>query len=163
MRPDNRALCAGVINARAAHEQTPTLRTKRDLDAAVNAVVVANMGLVTRLARPRARRVRHMTLEDLVHEGAFGIMRALETFDPSRGLAFSTYASTAPSTTRSTPSGCLRAFTRPRQRSPGRRAPFGPERAVRSRTRRQRDLPDCDRGSLCWRERPPSRWLASTY
>ena len=34
-----------------------------------------------------------MTLEDLVHEGAFGIMRALETFDPSRGLAFSTYAS----------------------------------------------------------------------
>ncbi|TAN48388.1 MAG: sigma-70 family RNA polymerase sigma factor [Rhodospirillales bacterium] len=46
------------------------------------------------LVRAQARRFvgRHMMLEDLVGEGNLGLMRALDKFDPDRGVRFATYA-----------------------------------------------------------------------
>jgi RNA polymerase sigma factor (sigma-70 family) len=54
-------------------------------------MVRANMRLVAMLAR----RYHHPTLTflDLFQEGTFGLMRAVEKFQPARGVKFSTYAS----------------------------------------------------------------------
>ena len=53
-------------------------------------MMTANVRLVMTLAR----RYRHPTLSylDLVQEGILGLMRAVEKFEPSRGIKFSTYA-----------------------------------------------------------------------
>ena len=50
------------------------------------------IGLVHHVAREISRRTTAVELDDLVSAGTFGLMRALDTFDLSRGLAFSTYA-----------------------------------------------------------------------
>jgi RNA polymerase sigma factor FliA len=52
------------------------------------------LGLVHHAAREIAGRNPAMELGDLLSAGTLGLMRALETFDTSRGLAFSTYAMT---------------------------------------------------------------------
>jgi RNA polymerase sigma factor for flagellar operon FliA len=49
------------------------------------------IGLVHHVAREMSRRTR-LELDDLVSAGTFGLIRALDSFDLSRGLAFSTYA-----------------------------------------------------------------------
>lgn len=53
-------------------------------------MMTANVRLVMTLAR----RYRHPTLSylDLVQEGVLGLMRAVEKYDPDRGIKFSTYA-----------------------------------------------------------------------
>ena len=53
-------------------------------------IIEANQGLV----RSVARRYRGLGVpfEDLVQEGNIGLMRAIDKFDPSRGLKLSTYA-----------------------------------------------------------------------
>jgi RNA polymerase sigma factor FliA len=49
--------------------------------------------LVHHLARQTSRRIGpDVELDDLVGAGMLGLVRALEAFDPARGLAFSTYA-----------------------------------------------------------------------
>jgi RNA polymerase sigma factor for flagellar operon FliA len=50
------------------------------------------IGLVHHVAREMSRRTRAVELDDLVSAGTFGLIRALDSFDLSRGLAFSTYA-----------------------------------------------------------------------
>jgi RNA polymerase sigma factor for flagellar operon FliA len=50
------------------------------------------MGLVHHVAREMSRRTSAVELDDLVSAGTFGLIRALDSFDLSRGLAFSTYA-----------------------------------------------------------------------
>jgi RNA polymerase sigma factor for flagellar operon FliA len=50
------------------------------------------IGLVHHVAREMSRRTRAAELDDLVSAGTFGLIRALDSFDLSRGLAFSTYA-----------------------------------------------------------------------
>ena len=60
-------------------------------DAASEAMVLTNMGLVFHFARRYTER--GVELADLVQEGVFGLMRAVERFDPDRGVQFSTYAS----------------------------------------------------------------------
>jgi RNA polymerase sigma factor for flagellar operon FliA len=50
------------------------------------------IGLVHHVAREMSRRSSSVELDDLVSAGTFGLIRALDSFDLSRGLAFSTYA-----------------------------------------------------------------------
>lgn len=53
-------------------------------------LIEANMRLVISVAR--AYRCNHLPMEDLVSEGAVGLIYAAERFDPSRGFRFTTYA-----------------------------------------------------------------------
>jgi len=59
-------------------------------DAGRVAFVAANVRLVVAVAR----RYQHrgLPLDDLVQEGAVGLLRAVDLFDPARGYKFSTYA-----------------------------------------------------------------------
>lgn len=59
-------------------------------DEAVWQKVLANMGLVKFVANKYLGR--GMEYEDLVGEGTFGLVRAVQMFDPSKGVKFSTYA-----------------------------------------------------------------------
>lgn len=53
-------------------------------------LIECNMRLVINIAR--SYRCKSVPLEDLIQEGAIGLMQAAERFDPSRGFRFSTYA-----------------------------------------------------------------------
>ena len=67
-----------ATNARAA-------RAKRQL-------VTANLRLVNLVVNRHRSRARSLTHQDLMQEGALGLMRAADKFDPARGTAFSTCA-----------------------------------------------------------------------
>jgi RNA polymerase primary sigma factor len=54
--------------------------------------VRGNMRMVMSIARRSAPMVVHLTFEDLCQEGAVGLQRAAEKFDPARGYKFSTYS-----------------------------------------------------------------------
>lgn len=70
-------------------ELATRIQTWGDIEAR-NALVLGNMGLVHMVAR----RIRRETadVDDLVQVGMLGLIRATETFDPTRGVKFSTYA-----------------------------------------------------------------------
>lgn len=53
-------------------------------------LIANNVALVERLARRFARRGE--PYEDLVQSGTLGLIKALDRFDPARGVAFSSYA-----------------------------------------------------------------------
>jgi RNA polymerase primary sigma factor len=57
--------------------------------AARNAFVRANLRLVVAVARSYRRS--DVPLQDLIQEGNLGLMKAVDRFDPTRGLRFSTY------------------------------------------------------------------------
>ena len=68
------------------------LRDAMDAGARARDVLVSkNMGLVYQAANTW-RHSSRMALLDLIQEGAAGLVRATELFDPDRGLRFSTYA-----------------------------------------------------------------------
>jgi RNA polymerase sigma factor for flagellar operon FliA len=50
------------------------------------------LGLVHHIARGMHRRIPTLELGDMVSTGTIGLLRALDSYDTSRGLAFSTYA-----------------------------------------------------------------------
>src|SRR5262245_62864839 len=53
----------------------------------------ANVGLVHHVARQLATRLSTAAeLDELVGAGALGLIQAADSFDPARGLSFSTYA-----------------------------------------------------------------------
>jgi RNA polymerase sigma factor for flagellar operon FliA len=78
-RPDTRALWASYVETR-----DPGVRER---------LFAEYIGLVHRAARDLGRRpTADLEHDDLVSAGTIGLVQALETFDPGRGLAFSTHA-----------------------------------------------------------------------
>jgi RNA polymerase primary sigma factor len=65
-------------------------RIERGDAAAKNEMIAGNLRLVVHWAR--RYQGRGVDLTDLVQEGTFGLMRAVEKFDWKRGFKFSTYA-----------------------------------------------------------------------
>jgi RNA polymerase primary sigma factor len=75
----------------SAEEEVELTRLSQQGDcAARQRIVEANMRLVISIAR--AYRSKAVPLEDLIQEGAIGLMHAVERFDPEKGFRFSTYA-----------------------------------------------------------------------
>src|SRR5262245_25486387 len=54
-------------------------------------LVRANLRLVVNIARGYTRT--GLNLQDLIEEGNLGLIRSVESFDPSLGIRFSTYSS----------------------------------------------------------------------
>jgi RNA polymerase sigma factor (sigma-70 family) len=61
-----------------------------DAEECRNLFMQRNMRLVIQIAGRYVSHDRHIS--DLVQEGSLGLMRAVERFDPERGVKFSTYA-----------------------------------------------------------------------
>lgn len=74
----------------AQQEDWLTRRVQEGDKVARQRLVEANMRLVINIAR--SYRNKAVPLEDLIQEGAIGLMQASERFDPARGFRFSTYA-----------------------------------------------------------------------
>jgi RNA polymerase primary sigma factor len=71
--------------------ETELARAARLGDAqARKRLIEANMRLVINIAKGYSCRT--IPLEDLIQEGAIGLMQATERFDPDKGFRFSTYA-----------------------------------------------------------------------
>jgi RNA polymerase sigma factor (sigma-70 family) len=67
------------------------LAIKRGLKAR-DRMISANMRLVAAVVRRVETAQVHMSTQDLMQEGAIGLARAAEKFEPGRGYKFSTYA-----------------------------------------------------------------------
>ncbi|MGH7507388.1 MAG: sigma-70 family RNA polymerase sigma factor [Longimicrobiales bacterium] len=66
---------------------------QRGDEAARDALLAKHLPLVHHVARQVLRTLSvQVELDDLVSAGSVGLINAVESFDPSRGLAFSTYA-----------------------------------------------------------------------
>jgi len=64
----------------------------RELDTLRGRIATSNLGLGMRVASGR-RGQGGLSFSDLTQETFFGLLRAVDRFDPARGLKFSTYAS----------------------------------------------------------------------
>lgn len=72
-------------------EQTLSVRYRDDGDVdAAYRLVVSNLRLVVKIAYEFRRNLANLL--DLIQEGNIGLMRAVEKFDPSRGVRLSSYA-----------------------------------------------------------------------
>ena len=72
------------------HAERLALRARRGDRVARTKLVEEHMGLVRAIAF--RYRERGLPLEDLVQEGAIGLLQAVDDYDPERGSTFSTYA-----------------------------------------------------------------------
>ena len=79
--------------ARPGREEEREIATRalRDDARAIETLVRANMAFVIHVAK--RFRDRGVPFEDLVAEGAVGLMKAIRRFDPGNGTRFTTYAS----------------------------------------------------------------------
>lgn len=77
------------LSAEDESELAKRVQKYSDIDAR-NCLVMSNIGLVHLVANQFCRPpIRY---EDLVQEGTMGLIRATETFEPGRGVRFSTYS-----------------------------------------------------------------------
>lgn len=60
--------------------------------AAMEAILAENSGLIARWARVYQAHIYHGEVEDLMQVGRLGMVRAVEKFDLARDLSFATYA-----------------------------------------------------------------------
>jgi len=74
----------------ASQEEELTMLVQQGNELARQRLVESNMRLVLSIAK--TYRSRAIPLEDLIQEGAIGLMQAAQRFDPKRGFRFSTYA-----------------------------------------------------------------------
>ncbi|CAN5429833.1 N/A [soil metagenome] len=79
---------APLLTAEAELELTRAVRAGSV--SAREKLIESNMRLVINIAK--TYRNRAIPLEDLIQEGAIGLMQAAERFDPDKGFRFSTYA-----------------------------------------------------------------------
>ena len=57
-----------------------------------NQLIIDNMGLIILIASRYVEKAKGLEIDDLIQEGRIALYRAIETFDPSRKVKFSTYA-----------------------------------------------------------------------
>jgi RNA polymerase primary sigma factor len=74
----------------ADEEVSLAKRVERGDMAAKTQMIEANLRLVVSIAKPHVGR--GLSFLDLIQEGSFGLMRAVEKFDYRKGFKFSTYA-----------------------------------------------------------------------
>src|SRR6185295_8839110 len=80
---------ASAVKHRAVRNRVAFPRRAADRQA----LLVSHVGLVHHVARQLARRLStEAQLDELVSAGSLGLIQAVDSFDPKRGLAFSTYA-----------------------------------------------------------------------
>ncbi|KAB8141362.1 sigma-70 family RNA polymerase sigma factor [Chloroflexia bacterium SDU3-3] len=68
---------------------------RQRLEAAASArdeLIRCNMRLIAKIACRYVRQIYHLSVEDLIQEGAIGLNRAIERFDLGQNLRLSTYA-----------------------------------------------------------------------
>jgi RNA polymerase sigma factor (sigma-70 family) len=75
----------------AANEELAVKARKGDIEAR-NELILRNKPFIWRMAKKIYTQRPDMDVEDLVHEGIFGLVRAIDGYDPSCGAAFLTYA-----------------------------------------------------------------------
>lgn len=61
-------------------------------DAEKDALVEKHFSLVRKIAARLMKNLKQVDFDDLVGDGVFGLMKAIEQFDPERGVKFETYA-----------------------------------------------------------------------
>jgi len=74
---------------------SPASQVTRNADAAdgITSLTQQHVGLVHHVARQLARRLHdRVDLDELVSAGSIGLMQAAASYEPTRGLTFSTYA-----------------------------------------------------------------------
>ncbi|HEY3781876.1 MAG TPA: RNA polymerase sigma factor RpoD/SigA [Fimbriimonadaceae bacterium] len=84
----NRLTQAPLLTASQEEELTKLAQQGNEL--ARQRLIESNMRLVINIAK--TYRNKSIPLEDLIQEGAIGLMQAATRFDPNRGFRFSTYA-----------------------------------------------------------------------